>query len=62
MAKSKQAQSILEYALVLMIVIAALMIMSYYTRNSLAGKIRATGDIFGKGEVYDLNKTVVTYK
>lgn len=57
MARNNPAQSILEYLLVLMIVIAALLIMSYYTRNSLTGKFRATGDVFGKGEVYDPKAT-----
>jgi hypothetical protein len=60
MLKNKHAQSILDYIVLLVIIIAALLIMSYYIRNSLSGKMRESADVFGGGEVYDPGDTAVT--
>ena len=51
--RRKRAQSILEYVVVFLVVIVALAIMSRYVKRSLVGKGRETGDVFGRGEVYD---------
>jgi len=48
----KKGQGMLDYVILLTIVIAILLIMGYYIRNSLSGKIREGADVFGKGEVY----------
>lgn len=48
----KRGQSMLDYVLFLTIIIATLLIMGYYIRNSLSGKYREAADTFGTGEVY----------
>ncbi len=60
MLKNKHAQSILDYVAIFAIIIVVLLIMSYYIRNSLSGKIRESADVFGSGEVYDPGDTTVT--
>jgi hypothetical protein len=50
---NKRAQMIVGYLLLFVIVIAALMVMGSYIRNSMSGKIRQAGDSFGGGEQYD---------
>ena len=55
---NKRGQGILDYVVLLLIVIAVLLIMSYYIRNSLSGKIRDAGDVFGQGETYRPGKSV----
>jgi hypothetical protein len=52
MRKSTVGQSLLDYILLFTIVVAALLIMGYYVRNSLSGKYREAADVFGQGEVY----------
>ena len=52
MRKSTAGQSLLDYILLFAIVVAALLIMGYYVRNSLSGKYREAADVFGQGEVY----------
>ena len=48
----KKGQSILDYVIFLTVVIAALLIIGLYVRNSLSGKIREGADVFGQGETY----------
>jgi uncharacterized protein (UPF0333 family) len=48
----RKGQGILDYILLLTIVVAALLIMGYYIRNSLSGKYREAADVFGQGETY----------
>lgn len=52
MRKGARGQSLLDYILLFTIVVAVLLIMGYYVRNSLSGKYRETADVFGQGEVY----------
>jgi hypothetical protein len=52
MRENISGQSLLDYILVFTIVVAALLIMGYYVRNSLSGKYRETADVFGQGETY----------
>lgn len=58
MLKNKQGQSILDYVSLILIVVAALLIMGYYIRNSLSGKFREAADVFGGGEVYQPGHTI----
>lgn len=51
--RKKRAQAILEYVVVFLVVLVALAIMSRYVKRSLVGKGRETGNVFGRGEVYD---------
>ncbi len=48
----KKAQGIIDFVVLLLIVIAALLIMGYYVRNTISGKLREGGDTIGQGEVY----------
>jgi nitrogen fixation protein FixH len=52
MRKGVLGQSLLDYVLLFTIVVAVLLIMGYYVRNSLSGKYREAADVFGQGEVY----------
>jgi len=47
-----KAQGLLDYLFMFIIVIAALIIMGYYIRNSLSGKHRDAADVAGQGEIY----------
>jgi len=42
----------LEYVVVIAVVVAALLVIGYYLRNTFSGKFREAGDVFGQGEVY----------
>jgi uncharacterized protein (UPF0333 family) len=53
----KKAQSILEYVILLIIIIASLVIMRYYLRNAFSGKMREGADSIGQGEVYRPGQT-----
>jgi uncharacterized protein (UPF0333 family) len=53
MRKDASGQSLLDYILLFTIVVAALLIMGYYIRNSLSGKYREAADVFGQGETYN---------
>jgi hypothetical protein len=51
----KNGQSMLDYVIFLTIIVATLLVMGYYIRNSLAQKHREAADTFGAGEVYRPN-------
>lgn len=55
----KNAQSILEYSILLIVIIASLMIMRYYLRNTFSGKLREGADSIGQGEVYRPGQTKI---
>jgi len=55
----KKAQSILEYLILLIVVIACLAIMRHYLRNAISGKLREGADSIGQGEVYRPGKTII---
>lgn len=48
----KKSQSTVEYAMLVGIVVAALLGMTIYFRNSIAGKWRESADVFGHGRLY----------
>ena len=50
--QQKNRQAMLDYVIFLTIIIATLLVMGYYIRNSLAAKHRDAADTFGTGEVY----------
>ncbi|MFA5157461.1 MAG: hypothetical protein WC532_08805 [Candidatus Omnitrophota bacterium] len=56
----KNSQTILDYVILLLVVITALMIMGHYVRNSLSGKMREGADVFSQGEVYSNANTHIT--
>jgi len=49
---NKKGQGILDFTMLLLIVIAAVLIMGYYVRNSISGKLRESADTIGQGEVF----------
>lgn len=49
---AKKGQSLLEYAVLFAAIIAVIILMGRYMRNSLSGKFRETADSIGQGEVY----------
>lgn len=51
----------LDYVVFLTVIIAALILMGVYIRNSLSGKLREGADVFGRGETYVPNVDGVTY-
>jgi len=52
----RKAQNIVEYAMLIGIVVAALIAMSVYFRNSVAGKWRESADTFGHGRLYPITE------
>lgn len=57
----RAGQAILDYVMLLFIVIASLIIMGYYIRNTLSGKMREGADSIGQGEVFRPGSTNVIY-
>lgn len=64
--KTSKAQSVLEYAIVISCIAAALLVMQVYIKRGLQGKLRQAGDSFG--QQYDpkntetVSPTIMTYK
>ncbi len=50
--RDKRGQGVLDYIVLFTIIVAVLLIMGYYIRNSLSGKYREAADVFGQGENY----------
>lgn len=56
--KKNKAQSILEYAIMLACIVAALLVMQVYIKRGVQGKLRQAGDSFG--QQYDPKNTTST--
>lgn len=56
--KNKQAQSVLEYAVLIIIVVAALLAMRIYMLRAVQEKYRQSADVFGEGEQYESEVTI----
>lgn len=56
----RNGQAILDYVILLLVIISALLIIKHYIRNTLSGKIREGADTIGQGEVYRPGYTSVT--
>lgn len=52
--------SMIEYALIIAVAVAALVGMSVYLKRALSGKWRQSMDSFGSGRQYEPGVTVVT--
>ena len=46
-------QSVIEYAVLIAVVVAALAAMAVYTKRALNGRWRGVGDAFGHGRQYE---------
>jgi Flp pilus assembly pilin Flp len=57
--RDKQAQSILEYVVLIGVVAAALIVVGVYYKRAVQGKFRAGGDMLGGGEQYQPGVTQV---
>ena len=57
---AQRGQGMIEYAVLIAVVTAALLGMSVYTKRALAGKWKAVGDAFGYGRQYEPDVTKVT--
>ena len=53
-----RGQSVVEYAVLVAVVVAALVSMAVYTKRALSGKWRGVGDTFGHGRQYEPGTTV----
>ena len=57
LSQSKRAFSTLEYAVLTVVVIAALITMSIYIKRAVSGRFKDTADSFGFGRQYDPDHT-----
>lgn len=55
--KKKQAQAVLEYVVLLLFVIGAILVFQKYVARSISGRWKAVGDTFGSGRQFDPNRT-----
>lgn len=60
MARKNKAQTMFEYALIIVAIVGALLAMSVYFVRALQGKYRQSADVFGLGEQYAKYRTVET--
>jgi len=57
MIKIKQAQSILEYAILIAIVIAAVVVMQVYMKRGISGRLKDSSDKISGGESFSASNT-----
>ena len=57
---AERGQSVIEYAVLIAVAVAALVGMSVYTKRALMGKWRTVGDTFGSGRQYEPGVTTVS--
>jgi len=57
--RNKKAQSFLEYAFLIAVIVAALIGMFFYISYAVRGKYRESTDVFGQGEQYEPGVTTV---
>ncbi|MBI4322873.1 MAG: hypothetical protein HY596_01210 [Candidatus Omnitrophica bacterium] len=53
-------QTAVEYAVLIVVVVAALLAMAVYAKRALTGKWREVGDTFGYGRQYEPGATAVS--
>lgn len=54
--RNKKAQTMFSYAMLVVVIVAALVGMRAFMLRSLQAKYRETADVFGQGEQYQLGK------
>jgi hypothetical protein len=57
MIKIKPAQSILEYAILIAIVIAAVVVMQVYMKRGISGRLKESSDKISGGEAFSASNT-----
>ena len=64
MLKVRRGQSVLEYAILMVIVIAALLTLQTYIKRGISGRLKSAtddiGDQFTTANGYTYNKTIIT--
>jgi Flp pilus assembly pilin Flp len=58
--KREQGSFTLEYASLVILLVVALLAMSFYLKNAMCGKMKMVGDTFGHGRQYERGVTVET--
>jgi len=56
--RQKQAASVLEYTLLVMVILSAVLVTQKYVVRGFAGRWKQMGDSFGLGKQYDPRKTI----
>ena len=56
--RTKQGQSTMEFMVILVVIIAALLVFRKYIVRGFSGRWKGVGDSLGQGRIYDQNKTV----
>jgi hypothetical protein len=54
----KKGQSVVEFAAVVMFILAAFLIFQKYIVRSFSGRWKQVGDVLGQGRIYDPKKTI----
>jgi Flp pilus assembly pilin Flp len=57
--KNKRAQSFVEYAALIAIIVAAIVAIVSYMGRSISGRYRDSADVYGGGTQYDPSVTTV---
>lgn len=57
--KKNSGQTVLEGAVLIIVVVAALLAMFKFLQNGAQGRIRQAADTFGSGEQYESGVTVI---
>jgi len=55
--KNNTAQITLTYAVLIVVISLGLIIMAFYIKRAIQGRLHQSADAFGGGEVYDSQKT-----
>ncbi|MBI4355536.1 MAG: hypothetical protein HY597_03680 [Candidatus Omnitrophica bacterium] len=59
-ARQAGGQSTIEYAVLIAVVVAALLLMQRYVKGAIAQRWRSAGDVFGFGQQYEPGVTQIT--
>lgn len=57
---NRKASLLIEYTMVIIIFIAALVCMQVYMKRAICGRWRKSADVFGGGRQYEPNVTRIT--
>ncbi|MFC1708482.1 hypothetical protein ACFL2J_00280 [Candidatus Omnitrophota bacterium] len=57
---SKKGSFVIEYTVLVVLIILALVAMRLYLKNAICGRLRSAGDSFGQGRQYEKGVTTVT--
>lgn len=55
--QGKQAQSLLEYMILVVLILGAFLVFQKYIARAFSGRWKTVGDALGQGRIYDPRKT-----